>query len=113
MRTSVALAVAVLITSVAVGCGGKKDLHRLGPDVLNLVPQEERAALDPYLAAFEQAKKDAEEAKDALSQTKTDVGKATTEAKRAELLSDEFTAKASHLKARQARQEAELKAEGS
>jgi len=92
------------------GCATRPEMVRLKSDALNLVPQEDRARLDPYAAAIATAKQEAETAKEAVEKARADVGKANSEKRRAELLLAAKTAKVGWLDAKKARVEAERKA---
>lgn len=104
--TWIAVAVAVLAT----GCAGKTEMLRLKSDVLNLVPQEERAKLDPYVEAIAKAKQEAGTAKEAVTKAREEVGKAKSEKQHADLLASAKAAKVQWLDARKTRVEAERKA---
>ncbi len=111
MRQSLHIALVVACAAVATGCAGKSDLMRLKPDVLNLVPQEDRARLDPFVTALNQARQDVQTARDAVTKTREEGGKARSESRRAELLATAMATKVAWLQARQARQESEVKAQ--
>jgi hypothetical protein len=103
--------IAVIVVAATAGCAGKTEMLRLKSDVLNLVPEGDRARLNPYVEAIAKAKQDVASAKEALEKAQAEVKKGRTEKQRAALLADAKAAKVSWLDARKARLEAEHKAQ--
>lgn len=102
--------IAVMVMAATAGCAGKSEMLRLKSDVLNLVPEEDRARLDPYVEAIAKAKQEIATAKDAVEKARDEVKRGKSEKQHADLLAAAKAAKVEWLTARRARLDADHKA---